>query len=48
MFLGPCSTLLSSTARMTGLSRVPSQTGHGTSRMNPSSRSRLVSDSVSA
>ena len=31
----------------TGLSRVPSHAGHGTSRMKPSNRSRLVSDSAS-
>jgi excinuclease ABC subunit A len=31
----------------TGLSRLPRQAGHGTSRMKPSNRSRLVSDSAS-
>ena len=35
------------TARLTGLSRLPWQAGHGTSRMKPSKRSRLVSDSAS-
>ena len=35
------------TAIETGLSRLPSHTGHGTSRMKPSKRSRLVSDSAS-
>ena len=32
----PCSPAASVTARISGLSRVPSQTGHGTSRMKPS------------
>ncbi len=36
------------TARETGLSRAPSHAGHGTSRMKPSKRSRLVSLSDSA
>ena len=31
----------------TGLSRAPPQAGQGTSRMKPSKRSRLVSDSAS-
>ncbi len=31
----------------TGLSRLPAHAGHGTSRMKPSNRSRLVSDSAS-
>ncbi len=35
------------TALDTGLSRLPWQAGHGTSRMKPSNRSRLVSDSAS-
>ena len=35
------------TAIETGLSRLPAQAGHGTSRMKPSNRSRLVSDSAS-
>ncbi len=35
------------TARLTGLSRLPWHAGHGTSRMKPSKRSRLVSDSAS-
>ncbi len=38
----------SRTASDSGLSRAPWQTGHGTSRMYPSYRSRLHSDSVSA
>jgi len=36
------------TARAIGLSRVPWQTGHGTSRMKPANRSRLESLSASA
>ena len=35
------------TAIETGLSRLPWQAGQGTSRMKPSKRSRLVSDSAS-
>ena len=35
------------TASDTGLSRAPWQDGHGTSRMNPSKRSRLESLSAS-
>ena len=35
------------TAIETGLRRVPWQAGHGTSRMKPSNRSRLVSLSAS-
>ena len=35
------------TAIETGLSRLPPQAGQGTSRMKPSKRSRLVSDSAS-
>ena len=47
MFLPPASMSPSVTAIETGLSRLPSQAGHGTSRMKPSNRSRLVSDSAS-
>jgi hypothetical protein len=36
------------TARISGLSRVPKQVGHGTSRMKPSYFSREYSLSVSA
>jgi hypothetical protein len=47
MFLPPASMSPSVTAIETGLSRLPWHVGHGTSRMNPSNRSRLVSDSAS-
>ncbi len=47
MFLPPSSLAPRVTDTETGLSRVPLQVGHGTSRMKPSKRSRLVSVSAS-
>ena len=47
MFMPPASLGPRVTAIDTGLSRLPSHAGHGTSRMKPSNRSRLVSDSAS-
>ena len=47
MFMPPSSRLPRVTDIETGFSRLPRQAGQATSRMNPSKRSRLVSDSAS-